>query len=159
MFHTTCFTPKTTRLLPYGPLAGGSLSGKYLNGANPEGSRNQRFPGMFLEHTARVLYAHASPPLPPTLPTTAFQPRYFSPEALAAVEEYAALAKSKNLTPTQLALAWCKSRWYVTSTIIGATKMSQLEENIAAFAIDLDEETLATIDAIHRRHRNPNVQD
>lgn len=95
-------------------------------------------------------------PLPPP---PAFQPRYFSPESLAAVAEYAALAKSKSLTPTQLALAWCKSRWYVTSTIIGATKMHQLEENIAAFDIDLDEETLVAIDKIHRRHRNPNVQD
>ena len=90
--------------------------------------------------------------------------------------EYAALAKSKGLTPTQLALAWCKSRWYVTSTIIGATKMNQLEvcnvvgavattpcwlqENIAALtSIELDKETLAAIDKIHRRHRNPNVQD
>jgi aryl-alcohol dehydrogenase-like predicted oxidoreductase len=47
----------------------------------------------------------------------------------------------------------------VASTIIGATSLQQLRENIAAFELDLGEATLAAVDAIHLRHRNPNVTD
>ncbi len=48
---------------------------------------------------------------------------------------------------------------YVASVIIGATTMEQLKENIAAFDIELDADTLAKIDALHLAHRNPNVTD
>lgn len=58
-----------------------------------------------------------------------------------------------------LALAWCRSRWYVGSTIIGATKMGQLKENIDAFDEDLtpslSKEVLAKIDAVHLRQKDP----
>jgi aryl-alcohol dehydrogenase-like predicted oxidoreductase len=58
------------------------------------------------------------------------------------------------------ALNFCKSRWYVGSTIIGATTLEQLREDCAAFeGEDLAEEVLAEIDAIHRAARNPNVFD
>ena len=53
--------------------------------------------------------------------------RYTKSLAKQAVGEYAAVAHKHGLTPTQLALAWCKSRWQVTSTIIGATSMEQLK--------------------------------
>lgn len=50
-----------------------------------------------------------------------------------AVSEYAAVATKHGLTPSELALAWCHSRWFVASTIIGATSLAQLKENIGAF--------------------------
>ena len=73
-----------------------------------------------------------------------------------AVAEYAAISKRKSLSPTQLALAWAKSRWYMGSVIIGATNMHQLKENIDAFDVELDAATLKEIDEVHVLHRNPN---
>ena len=62
-------------------------------------------------------------------------------------------------TPVQLAYAFCKSRWFVPSTIIGATSMDQLAENIDAFAIELSADVLDRIDDVHRLHRNPSLYD
>ncbi|KAL4428585.1 hypothetical protein ABPG77_008897 [Micractinium sp. CCAP 211/92] len=120
-------------LLPYGPLAGGTLTNKYFEGEPSPNARHVKFPG--------------------------FQPRYHSEPSRAAARAYRELAEQKGLTLAQLALAWCKSRWYVASVIIGATTMEQLKENIAAFDIELDADTLAKIDALHLAHRNPNVTD
>lgn len=53
--------------------------------------------------------------------------RYTKSLAKQAVAEYAAVAKKHGLTPTELALAWCKQKWQVTSTIIGATSLEQLK--------------------------------
>lgn len=53
--------------------------------------------------------------------------RYIKSLAKQAVAEYTAVAKKHGLTPTELALAWCKSEWQVTSTIIGATSLEQLK--------------------------------
>ena len=79
---------------------------------------------------------------------------------MAAAERYAALAKATGVSLAALALAWCASRWYVASTIIGATTLAQLKENINAFEmVTLDEATLQAIDAIHLDIRNPNVTD
>ena len=97
-------------------------------------------------------------PLPPQFPE--FQSRYHCPRSMAAAERYAALAKASGLSLAALALSWCASRWYVASTIIGATTMQQLKENIDAFeGVTLDEATLQAIDAIHLEIRNPNVTD
>ena len=115
-------------LLAYSPLAGGSLSGKYNEG-DVEGARLSLFPG--------------------------YMSRFRSSLALEAIKEYTALAREHGLTPTELALAWCKSRWFVTSTIIGATTMEQLKENIDAFGVDLSEEVLEGVDAINKRYRDP----
>jgi aryl-alcohol dehydrogenase-like predicted oxidoreductase len=54
-----------------------------------------------------------------------------------------------------MALAWCYSRWFVASTIIGATSLAQLKENIDAEQVTLPESVLAGIDAIHARYTNP----
>ncbi|KXZ51028.1 hypothetical protein GPECTOR_14g268 [Gonium pectorale] len=120
-------------LLAYGVLAGGTLSGKYLNDAKPERSRHSDFPN--------------------------FQPRYHNPRTMAAAAEYAALAKRVGLSPATLAQAWAASRWYMGSVIIGATTLEQLRENIAACQVELDASTLEEMDAIHLRHRNPNDLD
>ncbi|CAD7696188.1 unnamed protein product [Ostreobium quekettii] len=119
-------------LLAYGPLAGGTLSGKY-QGQGTYDSRHTLFP--------------------------ALQARYHGEPSLAATKKYADLAGKRGLTTVQLALSWVKSRPYLGSCIIGATKMEQLKEDIEAFQVNLDVETLQAIDAIHAECRNPNVMD
>jgi aryl-alcohol dehydrogenase-like predicted oxidoreductase len=54
-----------------------------------------------------------------------------------------------------MSLAWCYSRWFVGSTIIGATNLAQLKENIDAESVTLSDEVVAAIDAIHARYTNP----
>lgn len=115
-------------LLPYSPLAFGTLSGKYLADPKADG-RITRFAG--------------------------FGQRYAKPNVAPAVAAYADLARQNGLTPAQLALAFVYSRWFVASTIIGATTMAQLEENLGAGELKLSSEVLAAIDAIHLRYTNP----
>jgi len=115
-------------LLPYSPLAFGILSGKYL--ADP------------LANGRVTLFA-------------GFAQRYTKPNVAPAVAAYVDLARRHALTPAQLALAFVYSRWFVASTIIGATSLAQLEENLAAYAVRLAPEVLAEIDAIHLRYTNP----
>jgi aryl-alcohol dehydrogenase-like predicted oxidoreductase len=74
---------------------------------------------------------------------------------MAAAGEYAALARANGLSPAQMALAWCYSRWFVGSTIIGATNLVQLKENIDAESLTLPDEVAKAIDAIHARYTNP----
>ena len=115
-------------LLAYSPLAFGYLTGKYRHGARPKAGRITKF--------SRFT-------------------RYSNPQSDWATEQYALLAEKHGLTLTQLALAFIKHQFFVTSTIIGATTMQQLKENIQAFDIDLSEEVLQGIEAIHRQQPNP----
>ncbi|KAG1670970.1 hypothetical protein FOA52_014359 [Chlamydomonas sp. UWO 241] len=121
-------------LLAYGPLAGGTLSGKYHDKHMP------------LESARHTLFGK-------------FQPRYHSERTMAATAKYMELAKAKGITATQLALAWCAGRWYMGSVIIGATTLEQLKENIDACEMELDDDTCASIDEIHCSARNPNNTD
>ncbi len=116
-------------LLAYSPLAFGQLTAKYLDDPKAIG-RLTIFPPNW-------------------------SPRYLRPGVLAAVKEYTALARANGMTPTQMALAWCYSRWFVASTIIGATTLAQLKENIDATAITLSQEVVDAINAIHARIPNP----
>jgi aryl-alcohol dehydrogenase-like predicted oxidoreductase len=116
-------------LLAYSPLAFGQLSAKYLD--DPKA------------HGRLTIF-------PPT-----WSPRYLRPPVLAAVKEYAALARANGMSPAQMSLAWCYSRWFVGSTIIGATTLEQLKENIDAESVTLSDEVVAAIDAIHARYTNP----
>ncbi|MFN3789808.1 aldo/keto reductase [Massilia sp.] len=115
-------------LLAYSPLAFGQLTAKYLDDPDALG-RLTVFPKNW-------------------------SPRYVRPAVLAATAEYAALARSNGLTPAQMALAWCYSRWFVGSTIIGATNLTQLKENIDAVDVVLSPEVLKGIDEIHARYMN-----
>jgi aryl-alcohol dehydrogenase-like predicted oxidoreductase len=72
-----------------------------------------------------------------------------------AVAAYAALAREHGLSPAQLALAFVRSRWFVTSTILGATTLVQLEENLRSIEVSLTPELLARIEKIHARYPNP----
>jgi aryl-alcohol dehydrogenase-like predicted oxidoreductase len=116
-------------LLAYSPLAGGMLSGKYLGGATPPHARFTLFEGIGL--------------------------RFRKPIVHEAVEAYAALAKRRGLSLVQLALGYVKSRWFLGASIVGATTMAQLQEDIAAAQIELDAETLADIAAVQVRYPNP----
>lgn len=115
-------------LLAYSPLGFGVLSGKYVGGVKPPGSRLALF-----ERFAR----------------------YSNPQALRAADRYVALAKDRGLDPAQLALAYVTSRPFTTSTIIGATTLEQLRSNLGSALLHLDEGTIAAIDAIHTDQPNP----
>lgn len=115
-------------LLAYSPLAFGHLSGKYIDDQQAKG-RVTLFRG----------YAQ----------------RYTKPSVPTASAAYAKLARDNGLTPTQLALSFVMHRWCVSSTIIGATSMAQLQENIAAYKVKLSEEVILEIEKIHLAIMNP----
>lgn len=116
-------------LLAYSPLAGGVLTGKYLNGAKPANARMVKF--------------------------AEFQPRNRRPTVAFATADYVALAKQHGIGPDQMALAFVRQRWFVKSTIIGATTMEQLKRNIDSIKITLDKKILDGIKAIHARYSTP----
>ncbi len=83
--------------------------------------------------------------------------RWGRPEALVAARRYNALAREHGLTPTQLALAFCYTKWQVASTIIGVTSVAQLDEDLDAWGTRLSPELLAAVDAIRWELRDPAV--
>ena len=76
-----------------------------------------------------------------------------------AVQAYCELAKKYNITPTQLALAFCRDRPFMASTIIGATNMEQLKENISAFQLPrpLSQEIQDDIEVVFKKFRDPSI--
>ncbi|HJT41083.1 MAG TPA: NADP(H)-dependent aldo-keto reductase [Sphingobium sp.] len=115
-------------LLAYSPLAGGNLTGKYLGGRIPEGSRRD---------VARQFL------------------RYDLPGQPVASARYVAIAHAHGLDPAELALAFVNSRPFVTSTIIGATSLAQLKTDIGSARISLNEDALTAIEAVHREIPDP----
>ena len=81
--------------------------------------------------------------------------RWGRPEALAAARRYNALARENGLTPTQLALAFCYTKWQVASTIIGVTSVAQLDEDLDVWGTTLSADVLQAIDAIRWELRDP----
>jgi aryl-alcohol dehydrogenase-like predicted oxidoreductase len=110
-------------------LAQGVLSGKYLDGKSPEGSRGNLFPR--------------------------FIARYMGDGSSEAVKRYQEIAKNNGITLSELSLAFVNQLPFVTSNIIGATKMSQLKENIGSIHIELSQETLKEIQEVHAMVPNP----
>ncbi|MFK4017968.1 NADP(H)-dependent aldo-keto reductase [Cobetia marina] len=115
-------------LLAYSPLAFGTLSGKYLDGARPEGARLTLF--------------------------ERFQ-RYNAEPAQHVIACYVDIARRHGLNPAQMALAFVNTRPFLTSNIIGATTMLQLESNIKSLEVELSDEVLAEIEMIHNTAPNP----
>jgi aryl-alcohol dehydrogenase-like predicted oxidoreductase len=115
-------------LLAYSPLGFGLLSGKYLDDPNTTGRVNL-FSG--------------------------FTRRYGKPNTQKAIAAYAALARENNLTPVQLALGFVYQRWCVGSTIIGATTMEQLRQDLDAADVTFGQEVLEEIERIHLAYTNP----
>jgi aryl-alcohol dehydrogenase-like predicted oxidoreductase len=115
--------------LPWSPLSSGMLSGKYIGGARPEGSRWTMIQRQGL-----------------------FRDTAYSDKAVIA---YCDLAKKHGMTPSKMALAWCDQVDGVTSTIIGATNMAQLKENIDAFDFLLSDACLADIETVLKQFTAP----
>jgi len=115
-------------LLAYSPLAFGHLTGKYLVNPNAAGRLTQ---------------------------WPSFGQRYTKPNVQPAIAAYADLAHRHDITPTQLALGFVRSRWFVASTIIGASSLEQLRETLTATQTPISAELLAEIDDIHLRYTNP----
>ncbi|MWV16520.1 NADP(H)-dependent aldo-keto reductase [Pseudomonas sp. L-22-4S-12] len=115
-------------LLAYSPLAFGMLSGKHENGARPANARIT----LFSRFT-----------------------RYTNAQSQAACSRYVKLAEEHGLDPAQMALAFVTRQPFVTSNIIGATSLEQLESNLGSMSLELSEELLTAIEAIHREQPNP----
>ncbi|ASJ39543.1 NADP(H)-dependent aldo-keto reductase [Vibrio vulnificus] len=116
------------QLLAYSPMAFGTLSGKYLDGARPKGARCTLF--------------------------ERFQ-RYFTPQGLEATNAYVSLARDYGLDPAQMALAFVNQRPFVASNIIGATTLDQLKANIESLNVKLEDEVLNKIQQIGTTYSNP----
>lgn len=97
------------------------------------------------------------PARPPQGRLTRFErfQRYNAPLARQAASAYVALAREHALDPAQLALAYVTGRPFVTSNIIGATTLEQLDSNIASLDLVLSDAVLAGIEAIHTAQPNP----
>jgi len=115
-------------LLAYSPMAFGLLSGKFLNGKKPKNARITLYPQMS---------------------------RYNNPQVVGIIEKYAALAQEYGISLAQMSLAFINQQDFLTSTIIGATSIAQLNENIKSVDLDLTDEILEKIDTIHQLQPNP----
>jgi aryl-alcohol dehydrogenase-like predicted oxidoreductase len=115
-------------LLAYSPLAMGLLTGKYANGAQPENAR-------------LTLYRRFD--------------RYAGESCRKAADAYVSLAQEHGLSPGQMALAWVNQQDFVTSNLIGATTLTQLQENIESIGVTLSQELTEQINAIHRKYPDP----
>ena len=116
-------------MLAYSPLGIGYLTGKYRNKKIPKKSRLD----LFYEN----------------------YPRYHNQRTYDAVESYYKIAKKYKVSFSQLSLAFVNSRDFVTSNIIGATKIEQLEENIESINLSLDQNIINDINLIHENNPNP----
>mmetsp|Transcript_13163 Transcript_13163/g.32119 ORF Transcript_13163/g.32119 Transcript_13163/m.32119 type:complete len:435 (-) Transcript_13163:95-1399(-) len=116
-------------LLPYSPLAGGTLSGKYRQEATRKNARMNMFPG--------------------------FMERYLQSQNEEAVNAYCDLAAKNDMSPTTLALSWCYHNPLVASTIIGATTMEQLDEDFEAYDTKLSDDIQQEIQDIYKKYTDP----
>jgi len=116
-------------LIPYSPLAGGVLSGKYQNGARPQGARFSTYLSMGGRQQAMAN-------------------RFVNDKSLASTERFAAIAAEAGLSLVTLATAWSKQHDFVASTIVGATRADQVAEILAAGDVVLDKEVMKAIDGV-----------
>lgn len=123
-----CSIRENIGLLAYSPLAFGMLSGKYLDGAQPEGARLTRWQRFA---------------------------RYSKPRGEQAAADYVDLARQHDLDPAQMALAFVTGRDFVTSNIIGATTLAQLKSNIDSAELTLSGDLIEAINAIHADNPDP----
>src|SRR5262249_45887462 len=84
-----------------------------------------------------------------------WSPRYVRPVTYEGARRYRDLARLHGLSPVAMALAWCYSRWFVASTIVGATTIEQLAENIDAQSTQLPDAVIAEINKLHADLSNP----
>ena len=115
-------------LLAYSPLGFGRLTGKYRGGHNLDKARLKVFPNMA---------------------------RYNSDQSIEATEHYYQIAKNHGISLTQMALAFVNQQPFLTSNIIGATNLEQLQENIGSIDLTLSKEIMKEIEAVHNKIPNP----
>lgn len=115
-------------LLAYAPLAAGALTGKYLHGVLPPGSRRTIDPRQF---------------------------RYATLNADPAINDYIHIARRYGLKPNQMAIAFILRQPFVGSVLLGATSLSQLISNSAAHNLNLSDDVLREIEAVHARYPDP----
>ncbi len=115
-------------LLAYSPLGFGRLTGKYRGGYNLDKARLTLFPNMA---------------------------RYNSDQSIEATEQYYQIAQNHGISLTQMALAFVNSQPFLTSNIVGATSVEQLQENIDSIELTLSKELLKEIEAVHNQIPNP----
>jgi len=123
-------------LIPYSPLAGGVLSGKYNDGARPEGARFTRY----LDIGGRQ---------------AAMATRFVNDKSLASTAEFMKIAAEAGMAPVTLATAWSKHHDFVASTIVGVTRDDQLDNIFAASEVTLSDEILKRIDAVTTENLYP----
>ena len=129
--HSEVSISENCGLLAYSPLAGGRLSGKYINEKNPKNARYTIWPRRFSRHHTK--------------------------RGELAIEKYVNIAKKYRIAPSTFANAFVNDRPFVTSNIIGATTMDQLRENIDSIEIVLDDKVLSEIEEVHLSNPNPCV--
>jgi len=127
-----CLRREKVSLLPYSPLGGGVLTGKYNEGV-PDGARFSEY----LKTGGERQKAMAT--------------RFVNEETIASTKAFGEIAKELGLDVTTLATAWSKQHDYVASTIVGVRSVAQMEPILKAAGLVLDEETLAKIDEVSRR--------
>lgn len=118
-------------LIPYSPIAGGVLSGKYNDGARPEGARFSRYLGMEGRQAAMAN-------------------RFVNDGTLKSTERYAEIAKEAGLDPVTMAVAWSKQHDFVASTIVGVSAFDQLDPILAASEVVLSDDTIKAINKVSR---------
>jgi aryl-alcohol dehydrogenase-like predicted oxidoreductase len=116
-------------LIPYSPLAGGVLSGKYNGGAEPPGARFTRYRSAGARQAAMVK-------------------RFINDKTLASTERFKAIADEAGMPLVTLATAWSKQHDFVASTIVGVTRSEQLPDILAAADVTLSDDVLRKIDAV-----------
>ena len=115
-------------LLAYSPMAFGVLSGKYITGKAAANARLKLFPRFA---------------------------RYSSEQSTKATRAYLKIAEANNMSLAQMSLAFVNQQPFITSNIIGATSLTQLEENISSINIELNNEVLNAINEVHNIVPNP----
>ena len=123
-------------LIPYSPIAGGVLSGKYQDGATPEGARFSRYLAMEGRQAAMGR-------------------RFVNEQSLASTERFMALAADAGMSPVTMAVAWSKQHDFVASTIVGVSREDQLDEILAAIDLVLPDDLMKAIDKVSREIRYP----
>ncbi len=123
-------------LLPYSPIGGGVLSGKYQDGAEPPGARFTAYK----DYNSR---------------TKAMLSRFLNDATRASTAQFMEIARDAGMAPATLATAWSLAHDYVGSTIIGATRVQQLDDTLAAAEVSLSKDVLDACNAVSREIKYP----
>lgn len=123
-------------LIPYSPIGGGVISGKYQGGALPEGARFSRY--LTMEGRQSEMGR-----------------RFVNKRSLASTERFMAIAAEAGMSPVTMAVAWSKQHDFVASTIVGVSRQDQLAEILAAADLVLPGDVMTAIDKVSREIRYP----